>query len=90
MSLMLFLGTEGVNWVTENCGENFRAMNQGRRIEEFMFHPTERNWMLASAWTLCEDFADKEPCKRYKELFVSKDLGKSWEQITQYVFQFSW
>jgi len=86
---VVFLGTEGVNWITEDCGSSFRALNQGRRIDEFQLHPTQRNWILASAWTLCEDFAGG-PCKKYKELFVSKDLGASWELISNYVFQFSW
>ena len=64
-------------------------MNQGRKVEEFQFHPTERNWLLATAWTRCEDFGD-EPCRKYKELFVSKDLGLTWTVVADYVFQFSW
>lgn len=87
--MLLFLGTEGINWVTEDCGTTFRAMNQGRRVEEFQFHPTERTWLLASAWTKCEDFQD-EPCKALKELFVSKDLGNNWDLVAEYVYQFSW
>jgi hypothetical protein len=34
------LGTSGINWVSEDCGANIRALNAGKKIEEFMFHPT--------------------------------------------------
>jgi len=88
-NMMIMLGTKGVNWVTENCGETFKAMDQGRPVTEIEFHPTERNWFLAAAWTLCEDF-DGEPCKKYKEVFVTRDLGETWTLLEDYVFQFSW
>ena len=89
-SLLIFLGTQGINWVVQDCGRReIRALNHGRKIQEFIFHPTERNWGLASAFTLCEDFVD-EPCRVFKELFVTKDLGETWEIIGSYVVQFSW
>ena len=64
-------------------------MNQGRKVNEIQFHPTERNWILAAAWTICEDF-DDSPCKNYKEIFVTLDLALNWEVIEDYVVQFSW
>ena len=88
-SLIVFLGNEGFSWYIEGCSENIHALLQGRPIQEYIFHPTERNWGLASAYTLCEDFVG-EPCKIYKELFVTKDLGNNWTQIGKYVVQFSW
>lgn len=66
-----------------------RALNHGRRVKEYIFHPTERNWGLASAFTLCEDFHG-EPCKIYKELFLTKDLGESWTYVESYIIQFDW
>jgi Na+-transporting methylmalonyl-CoA/oxaloacetate decarboxylase gamma subunit len=87
--LLIFLGTHGINWIGEDCGRKIKALNHGRRIKEFVFHPTERNWGLASAFTLCEDFVG-EPCKIYKELFVTRDLGENWELIGSYIVQFSW
>ena len=89
-SLLIFLGTHGINWVVQECGKReIRALNHGRKIQEFIFHPTERNWGLASAFTLCDDFVD-EPCREFKELFLTKDLGETWEIIGTYVVQFSW
>jgi hypothetical protein len=89
-SLVIFLGTHGINWIGEDCGRKVRALNHGRKIQEYTFHPTERNWGLASAFTLCEDFDDGEPCKIYKELFLTKDLGESWDLLGSYIVQFNW
>ena len=88
-NMLLFVGTHGVNWITENCGASFKAMNQGRKVDDFQFHPYERNWLLASAWTICDDFVE-EPCLNYKELFVTKNLGHDWNLIAKYVIDFSW
>ena len=74
-SLLIFLGTEGFSWVVQNCGRSIKALFQGRPISEFIFHPTERNWGLASAFSLCEDYVN-EPCKIVKELFVTQTLGE--------------
>lgn len=54
-----------------------------------MFHPTQRNWALAASWTSCAEFHD-EPCKIYKELFYTKNLGEEWNFITNYVYDFEW
>lgn len=64
-------------------------MNHGRKIKEFIFHPTERNWGLATAFSQCEDFVG-EPCKIFKELFLTKDMGDNWESLATYVVQFGW
>jgi len=68
------LGTTGINWVSEDCGANIRALNAGKKVQEFMFHPSQRTWALAGSWTSCAEFGD-EPCKIYKELYFTKDLG---------------
>jgi len=89
-SLLLFLGTHGINWLAEDCGRKIKALNHGRKIKEFIFHPTERTWGLASAYTLCEDFEDDQPCRIYKELFVTQDMGENWRLLANYVVQFNW
>jgi len=88
--LVVFTGTNGINWVTEDCGANLRALNSGKRIHEFHFHPNQRSWALAAGWTSCADFADDEPCEIYKELYITKDLGNSWQYLKSYVFDFAW
>ena len=88
--LLIFLGSHGINWIGEDCGRKVRALNHGRKIQEYIFHPTEKNWGLASAFTLCEDFAKGEPCKIYKELFLTTDMGEKWEVLGPYIVQFGW
>ena len=66
----IILGSNGINWVTEDCGANVRALNSGKRIHEFQFHPTEKYMALAATWTDCSEFGD-DPCKIYKELYFT-------------------
>jgi hypothetical protein len=44
---------------------------------------------LAASWTSCEEFND-EPCRIYKELYYTKNVGAEWDYITNYVFDFEW
>jgi len=88
-SMFIFLGTHGINWLTEDCLEHTRVIRTGRRLNEFQFHPLERTWLLASAWTECSDF-DETPCEIYQEVFYSPNLGQDWSFIANYVVQFSW
>lgn len=75
--------------MTDDCGANIRGLNSGKKIHEFQFHPTERNWALAATWTDCTEFGD-DPCKIYKELYVTKDLGLGWQFLKEYVYDFNW
>ena len=78
-----------MNWVTEDCGANIRGLNSGKKIHEFQFHPLEKSWALAATWTDCNDVGE-EPCKIYKELYMTKDLGQSWQFLKDYVYDFAW
>jgi hypothetical protein len=82
-------GTKGINWVSSDCGGNLRGLNAGKTVQEFMFHPTQKNWALAASWTSCAEFID-EPCKIYKELFVTRDMGEEWHYMSNYVYDFEW
>jgi hypothetical protein len=86
---MHILGTHGINWVSDDCGSKIRALNSGKKIQEFMFHPTQNKWGLAASWTSCAEFSD-EPCRIYKELYVTKDMGEEWTYMTNYVYDFEW
>jgi hypothetical protein len=75
--------------VTEDCGATVRGLNSGKKIHEFQFHPTEKYMALAATWTDCMEFGD-DPCKIYKELYVTKDLGATWQFMKEYVYDFTW
>lgn len=34
-NLVVFIGTHGINWVTEDCGAKIRGLNSGKKIHEF-------------------------------------------------------
>lgn len=87
--LVFFIGSEGVHWYTEDCGRTIRAIDAGRKIRNFKFHPTQREWVLATAYTECDEDS-KKPCKTSQELYLSQDLGKSWKFLIDYVIQFDW
>ena len=88
-NLVFLIGAAGVNWVSEDCGANFKPLNNGRKISELKFHPTQRNWAMASIFTSCDDF-DDEPCKIYREVYYTTDLGEHWNFLKDYVLEFEW
>ncbi len=44
---------------------------------------------MAATWTDCAEFKD-DPCKIYKELYVTRDLGATWQFLKEYVYDFNW
>lgn len=86
--LVVMIGNKGINWFSDDCGKSIWALNTGKPIYDFQFHPIRREWGLAASWTACSELA-KEPCESYKELYVTKNL-KDWSLVTGYVVQFSW
>lgn len=90
-NLLFLIGAAGVNWVSEDCGSNFKPLNNGRQISQFKFHPTQRNWAMAAIFTSCDDFEDDdEPCKIYREVYYTTDLGEHWNFLKDYVIEFEW
>lgn len=55
---IVFMGSDGVSWITNDCGTTIQTLGINLNLKEFMYHPTERNWMLASSWNSCKN--DKE------------------------------
>lgn len=86
--LIVMLGSKGINWFSDDCGKSVWALNYGRPIYDFQFHPVRRDWGLAASWTTCTDL-ENEPCELYKQLYYTTNL-KDWEFITDYVVQFAW
>lgn len=62
-----------------------------------MYHPTEKNWMLASSFNTCEKSKNEKDkrkvdkdCIKSKDLYFSENKGKSWRVLLKYVVQFGW
>ena len=87
-NIVVFIGTSGINWITEDCGATLRALNSGKVIEEFKFHPTDRSRALAASWTSCEEI--ETGCTIFKELYFTDNLGQKWKYCTNFVFDFEW
>jgi hypothetical protein len=87
--LIVLLGRKGKNWYSEDCGRTLTELNYEKLIANFQFHPKMRTWGLAESWTQCTA-ADDPDCKAVKTLYLTKDLGRTWEAILDTVVQFSW
>ena len=88
--VVLLMGDDGQNYVTEDCGVSIRKFETEKKFHQFQFHPMNRDWLLAATWTSCAPDDDPDDCSHYKELYVSKDLGKTWQFVEEYILQFSW
>ncbi|CAD8059049.1 unnamed protein product [Paramecium primaurelia] len=86
--LIIFLGTEFVNWISPDCGQTINAIYTGRQMREFQFHPKRKDWILASSWSKCQ--MKQKDCFVTKDLMISQDMGLNWEVIAKYVNQYSW
>lgn len=84
-NLVFFMGSNGINWLSEDCANTFKPLNNGRKIHEFQFHPAQRNWALASILTQCKDFEDTKDCEIYKEVYYTQDLGTHWNFLADHV-----
>ena len=53
-------------------------------MREFQFHPSNKDWILASSWSKCPPKSDKE-CFVAKDLMFSDDMGVTWTTIATYI-----
>lgn len=37
---IVFIGTNGVNWITTDCGATISTLGINLNLREFMYHPT--------------------------------------------------
>ncbi|CAK75654.1 unnamed protein product (macronuclear) [Paramecium tetraurelia] len=90
--LILFTGTDQIAWISLDCGKTITAVNAGKQLREYQFHPLEKDWIIASAWKQCgsDELLAGTPCVSYKELLLSQDTGITWHSIATYVNQFTW
>jgi hypothetical protein len=87
--IVYFIGNKGVNWVSEDCGDNLKSLNEDKKIHDFKFHPTQREWALSSKYTECTDFGEDD-CDLHPEVYVTTDLGKKWIKLQSSVIQYEW
>lgn len=89
LKLVAFLGKDGKNWYSEDCGKTLKTLNYENLIEDFRFHPKMRSWGLAVSWAKCSDVSEVD-CSKTRVLYLTKDLGSTWSPILDFVVQFAW
>jgi len=55
-----------------------------------VFHPYHEDWLLASAYTIPDDFKNHDNYQKFEQLFVSFDRGENWTKIFDYVHLYDW
>lgn len=83
---IIFLGSSGVSYLTENCGEDFKILDHGKKLFKIRFHPTKKNYLLAKTEIECEGVKN---CKKRMELILTRDHVK-WESLVDYIQDFDW
>mmetsp|Transcript_57564 Transcript_57564/g.167171 ORF Transcript_57564/g.167171 Transcript_57564/m.167171 type:complete len:931 (+) Transcript_57564:102-2894(+) len=93
-------------YISEDSGRNWRrAWGKHHGLHSWISHPTKREWALVSWWSgdcsssaarVIDKDADSETAKEDERepcvhrLMFTKDLGKNFLSIAEYVVQFSW
>jgi len=86
---IFLLGPSTLHWTTDNGGRSYQLVNHNMRIHEVKMHPRQAESVLVSTMTeRCHDMYANGVC--YKNLFLSKDFGRSFKFMHHYIVQFDW
>jgi len=97
---ILVSGNKKTNFISSSRGSSWKKLRQKSQIHTVIFHKMRPTWLLLSTWTsTCNKKKDSNsapepsedgggPCNH--QLFLSKDLGKTFSLVQNYVVQFSW
>mmetsp|Transcript_9585 Transcript_9585/g.17178 ORF Transcript_9585/g.17178 Transcript_9585/m.17178 type:complete len:882 (-) Transcript_9585:147-2792(-) len=100
VNTILVSGNKRTNYISTNKGATWKRIRQRSNIHTVIFHKTRPTWMLLSTWTSActrkggskaapePGEEDTGPCNH--QLYLSKDLGKTFTLVMDYVVQFSW
>jgi hypothetical protein len=81
-----------VHFLTEDSGLNWRILQQQSTIHTYIFHPTRAKWGLLSSWTDACDHSSRTTADGVctHMLYLTKDGGRTFQLVANYVVQFSW
>mmetsp|Transcript_5993 Transcript_5993/g.13214 ORF Transcript_5993/g.13214 Transcript_5993/m.13214 type:complete len:851 (-) Transcript_5993:201-2753(-) len=94
---VLVVGSKMHHFLSTTGGATWTRLKLRATIHTFVFHKTRPKWALLSTWSAACDTTqkrvgdtgdDRGPCNHM--LYVTKDMGKSFQMVTSYVVQFSW
>jgi Sortilin, neurotensin receptor 3, len=77
------------NWVTKDCGETWKLIDDGLNLFGFKYHPHLSGKVLALSRRLCAATAPLD-CIEYNNLHLSEDYGFTWRVIETFVYDYIW
>lgn len=86
---VVFVGSKGVIWVSNNCGATMTAVNKDFQIKIIKLHPIEVNWFLAAEAQKCGP-KDKKCIPGHLTLYMTENMGQSWKLIARNIVHFEW
>ena len=86
---MIFHGTYGVSYMSEDCGANLNAFEHPEEFIEFKLNPIEKNYIMASAKIQCSE-ASPEYCSVLMDLYYSEKKGLNWQKVQSSVIEYAW
>ncbi|PFH32063.1 putative sortilin [Besnoitia besnoiti] len=93
-NIVLIVGSKRNHFISEDSATTFRRLKYKSTIHNFHFHPTRPKLAIFSAWTdACYsgrsgDSGGSQDCNH--QLFYTRDLGRTFKLVADYVVQFSW
>mmetsp|Transcript_55401 Transcript_55401/g.129702 ORF Transcript_55401/g.129702 Transcript_55401/m.129702 type:complete len:849 (-) Transcript_55401:182-2728(-) len=94
---VLVVGSRLHHFLSTTGGATWTRLRLKATIHTFVFHKTRPKWAMLSTWSAQCDRTDKKlgdgdgdrgPCNHM--LYVTKDMGKTFQMVASYVVQFSW
>jgi hypothetical protein len=93
---LAILGSDRVNWITNNCGKSWKKIKTEVPIKQIKFHPTNESFLLASSENaVCSDEKEDDEdssisCRNESNLYLSSDKGDNWSVIQSKVLKYDW
>jgi hypothetical protein len=96
-SVLCMIGHLSEHYVSKDAGNTWtKQLLPAGKTKTWLFHDTKPEWVLYSSWSHSCSWVtgnelqgeDKGPCSH--ALYVSKDLGKTFTEISSHVIQFDW
>jgi len=103
-NVVLAVGKARDHFVSEDAGKTWRKIKHHSKIERVLFHATRSKWAAISSWTpACFEnevviakkpgpttTTSKPPGPCVHLLYITKDMGLSFQLVTDYMIQFAW
>ncbi|KFH09097.1 putative sortilin, partial [Toxoplasma gondii VAND] len=94
--VVLIVGSKRNHFISEDSAATFRRLKYKNTIHNFHFHPTRPKYAILSTWTdacysgsgTANRAQSQQDCNH--QLFYTRDLGRSFKLVADYVVQFSW